>query len=341
MSPSILWRNAMAVLCLMVIVGCREATESSSPSPSQKGPSDKSSSVDAHAPDVIVTSEFLRVTGDRLLQGKLKLLKIVPETMVSPNWRPRRAEIETLRAAKVIVMNGAGFEPWQDRVSLPGSRVVDSSDGYKDQLIRIPDAVTHQHGPDGPHSHAGYVWATWLDPALAAAQLTEFEKAVAKVAPELRLQMGRETAALKAQLESINQELEILKSSVANSDLLFVADSPAVMYLTRRLGVDLKYLHWQDQERPTDADHEELRSLSASLAQEKSRRFLLLNQRCPETVERWCREAGFSVVRVDVVESAATPGMSSSEALPTDVIQRLRDNVSRLRTAIATPASQK
>lgn len=340
MSPSILRRNAIAVLCLMVILGCREAKEPSSASPSQKGPSDKSSAVDASAPDVIVTSEFLRVTGDRLLQGKLKLLKIVPEAMVSPNWRPRRAEIETLRVAKVIVLNGAGFEPWQDRVSLPGSRVVDSSDGYKDQLIRIPDAVTHQHGPDGPHSHAGYVWATWLDPALAAAQLTEFEKAVAKVAPELRLQMGRETAALKAQLESIDQELEILKASVAATDLMFVADSPAVMYLTRRLGVDLKYLHWQDQEKPTDADREELRTLSASLAEVTSRRICLLNQRCPETAADWCNEAGFSVVRVDLIEVASND-QSASEAEPTDVIQRLRDNVSRLKSAIATTASQK
>ena len=339
MSPSLLRRNATAVLCLMVILGCREATEPSSQSPSQKGPSDKRSVADASAPDVIVTSEFLRVTGDRLLQGKLKLLKIVPETMVSPNWRPRRAEIETLRAAKVIVMNGAGFEPWQDRVSLPGSRVVDSSNGYKDQLLRIPDAVTHQHGPDGPHSHAGYVWATWLDPALAAAQLTEFEKAVAKVAPELRLQMGRETAALKAQLESINQELEILKASVANSNFMFVSDSPAVMYLTRRLGVDLKYLHWQDQERPTETDREELRTLSASLAQEKSRRIFLLNQRCPDSAEEWCRQEGFTVVRVDLIESAASPGQSSSKSDRTDVIQRLRDNVNRLKSAFATPAS--
>lgn len=341
MTPSVLRRNATAVLCLMVILGCREASEPASPSQNQKGSSDESSVEGVHAHDVIVTSEFLRVTGERLLQGKLKLLKIVPETVVSPNWRPRRAEIETLRAAKVIVMNGAGFEPWQDRVSLPGSRVVDSSDGYKDQLIRIPDAVTHQHGPDGAHSHAGYVWATWLDPALAAAQLTEFEKAVAKVAPELRLQMGRETAALKAQLESINQELELLKAGVANSDFMFVADSPAVMYLTRRLGVDLKYLHWQDQEKPTDADREELRTLTSGFAQEKSRRVFLLNERCPETAEGWCREAGFTVVRVDVIESAATPGISSSEAVPTDVIQRLRGNVSRLKSAITVSASQK
>ena len=65
---------------------------------------------------------------------------VVPNETSSPNWSPTVDDAKTMQQARLILVSGAGYEPWKDRVSLPGSRTRDTAAGYYDQLIRIPDA---------------------------------------------------------------------------------------------------------------------------------------------------------------------------------------------------------
>ncbi len=235
-----------------------------------------------------------------------------------------------MRAARLIVMSGAGYEPWKDRVSLPDSRVVDSSEGFRDELIRIPDAVTHQHGPDGKHSHAGFVSALWLDPVLAAAQLTELEKSLAALRPDQKHQVTTETARMKAGLESLNRELDSLRGQIDPSRMILASDSAGVSYLARRLGCELKYLHWESPDAPTDNNKTELLAMKKELPGDRPLRIFLLNLKCPDVAESWCVEAGFQVARIDLIEHpAGTDGPNSG-----DMMERMQQNLTRLRTAI-------
>lgn len=325
-------RNTLPVRCLsfiwmaIIAVGCgpSPSSESHTKGKSPDTPGETTSS------EVIVTSEFLRQAGTSLAGERLSVRKIVPDSTTSPKWRPKRADIEAMRSAKLIVMNGAGYEPWKDRVSLPDSRVVDSSEGFRDELIRIPDAVTHQHGPDGKHSHAGFVSALWLDPILAAAQLTELEKSLAALMPDQKKQTTTETARMKATLESLNSELEDIRGLIDPSKMVIASDSAAVSYLTRRLGCKLKYLHWEAPDSPTEENKTELQALTKELPVERAQRVFLLNPRCPDDAESWCVEAGFQVARIDLIEHPAGTGGPNSG----DMMERMQQNLTRLRKAI-------
>ncbi|MFN9721475.1 MAG: metal ABC transporter substrate-binding protein [Planctomycetota bacterium] len=318
---------AVSLMMLILMVGC-------SPDPDSNSATSASSASGGigkqQAATVVVTSEFLEQAGQRLAGDEFNVRKIVPDSTTSPRWRPRRSDLEMMRSAELIVMSGAGYEPWKDRVSLPDSRVVDSSSGYRDQLIRIPDAVTHQHGPEGKHSHAGFIAASWMDPDLAAAQLTAIEKAFTVIKPDLKPQFAREASRFRTMLESFSRDLDSLKARCDASKLMVASDSPAVSYLVRRLGLELKYLHWETPETPTDNDRSELQNLVRQLPDRLPQRLFLLNSRCPDSAESWVTDSGFTVARIDLLDA---PGIESTPA-GSEWMDRFSLNLSRLKNAI-------
>ena len=85
-------------------------------------------------------------------------------------WIPDVATITAYQNADLILLNGAGYAKWVKKVSLPRSRLVDTSRRFSEQLITSTDAVTHSHGPKGEHAHEALAFTTWLDFALAARQ---------------------------------------------------------------------------------------------------------------------------------------------------------------------------
>ena len=86
-----------------------------------------------------------------------------------------------LQAADLVLLNGAGYEGWLNFVSLREERLVNTTAGLADRLLLLEEAVVHQHGPEGEHSHAGNAFTTWLDPTLAAVQALAIERALASL----------------------------------------------------------------------------------------------------------------------------------------------------------------
>jgi len=92
-------------------------------------------------------------------------------------WRPTVEQIIAMQEADLIVVNGAGYEGWLKGVSLPASRLVDSTAEARDRLIAIDSTVTHSHGTEGEHEHTGTAFTTWLDPSLLIEQARAAEQA--------------------------------------------------------------------------------------------------------------------------------------------------------------------
>jgi zinc transport system substrate-binding protein len=64
-------------------------------------------------------------------------------------WAPGLEVIGEYQGADLIFVNGAGYAKWTERVSLPLSKVVNTSEDFADRYIVVDDAVTHSHGPGG------------------------------------------------------------------------------------------------------------------------------------------------------------------------------------------------
>ena len=82
-----------------------------------------------------------RVGGD-LVKGALP----VPQDVDPAFWNPSAEEVAAFQAADLILLNGATYAKWVPKVTLPRSRLVDTSASFADRYILIEDAATGRHG---------------------------------------------------------------------------------------------------------------------------------------------------------------------------------------------------
>ena len=99
------------------------------------------------------------------------------------HWSPDADTVAGYQGADLILLNGADYAKWVARASLPGAKLVDTGVTYEDRLIPLEEAVTHTHGPEGEHAHAGVAFTTWLDPTLAIEQARAIAGAFEKARP--------------------------------------------------------------------------------------------------------------------------------------------------------------
>ena len=213
-------------------------------------------------PRVVVVNQALHHFADRLLDGAADVVFPVPDGVDPSFWRPSIPDISMIQSADLILLNGAGFATWVDRVSLPRARVVNTSAAIEDQFIATR-SITHSHGDGGEHSHEGIASYTWLDPMLAIAQAEAIAGAVVArgLAPE---------ADVEARLADLAAELTELDATALDSladmqavDL--IATHPRYQYFARRYGLSVTSLEWDAGAIPTTDQLSELERLAGEL----------------------------------------------------------------------------
>ncbi len=137
--------------------------------------------------------------------------------------------------------------------------MVDTSAGFKDSYIEIPDAVTHSHGPASKHAHGNIAFTTWLDFAQAAQQAGAIKTALIKLKPENKKQFKDNFKLLEQDLLSLDQQMQNLASKIKTKPL--IASHPVYQYLSRRYKLNMKSLHFEPYEYPPEENWKELEEL--------------------------------------------------------------------------------
>lgn len=173
--------------------------------------------------------------------GQVPVECLVPEGEDPIFWKPSREALERYTNAELIVLNGAKFEKWAQRATLPRSRVVDSAQGFRDRFVTYEHAVTHSHGPGGEHSHEGTDGHTWLDPINAIDQSKAIAEAMAKSWPD-------HAGSFETNQQELERALRELHSRYENEvtpkldGVKLLASHPAYNYLAERYGWDIHNL---------------------------------------------------------------------------------------------------
>ena len=166
-------------------------------------------------------------------------------------WTPGAKQIQLLQSADVVILNGAGAEPWLDLITINQRRLLDTSVNITDRLIPLEGAVAHQHGPEGEHSHQGTAFTTWLDPQLAIAQSQALTNGLIKIAPAGESQFQDNMAKLEEELTQLDTRLAEVFAKLDGRPILF--SHPVYQYLQRRYGINGESVHWEPHEQPTTA----------------------------------------------------------------------------------------
>jgi len=176
-------------------------------------------------------------------------------------WAPGPEQIEGFQQADLILLNGAGYAKWVDRVTLPTSRLVDSSAGLEDRLIRVTSTATHSHGPEGDHSHGETAFTTWLDPTLAVEQARAIAVAMSRERMDLATAFEENVASIERDWSGLDAALAEVFSARADEPLL--GSHPVYQYLARRYSLNMESVHFEPDESPDDTAWSELESLLA------------------------------------------------------------------------------
>ncbi len=209
-------------------------------------------------PTVVAVNYPLQYFAERLLGDTANVVFPVPMGVDPSFWRPKIAEISEIQSADLILLNGAGFATWIDRVTLPRSRVVNTSAAIEDQFI-VTESITHSHGEGDEHSHEGLASYTWLDPMLSAAQAEAIAAAITARGLAPSEEVETRLAALKADLETIDERAR--RDLDKYKDTHLIATHPRYQYFARRYGLSMSFLEWEAGATPTGAELADLKAL--------------------------------------------------------------------------------
>lgn len=284
----------------------------------QKGPSNTK----AFAPetrDAVATTFYPTAWMAEQILGDLVPVECpLPQGEDPSSWQPRSAAIESYQSAKLIVTNGAGFEKWVGTVTLPGSRVVDTTGGLSEPFIQYENAVVHQHGPGGEHSHEGTDGHTWLDPITAKHQAQQIADAASRAWPQ-------HVDAISANLKSLQQRLDSLDKRFSEitpklDGVRLLCSHPAYNYIARRYG-------WKIQNFDLDPDQpiadEQLAAWSKDQSQQKT--VMLWESEPIATAQSQLIDAGVTEVVFSPCEARPTMG---------DFLSVMNQNLDRLAAAV-------
>ena len=212
-------RLLRAALLAALVAGCNQSTPSTRPL-------------------VVATFypvyEFARqVAGDRAT-----VVSLVPPGVEPHDWEPSPQQMIDVQKARLFVYNGAGFEPWVDKL-LQDTRdakvvAVDTTRGMA--LLPAPSAGaasaqsdhTHARGPTGravdPH--------VWLDPELAEAQVDAIRAALAASDPPNAAASDANARAYRARLAALDTTMASGLRDCDRRDI--VVSHASFAYLARR-----------------------------------------------------------------------------------------------------------
>jgi zinc transport system substrate-binding protein len=241
--------SALVVVCaavnLLPFVGCGppdDALPGVPPAPGRKA--------------VYVDSYPLKYFAQRLAGDVVDVVFPCPAGADPAYLRPSDEAIRGYQSADLILLNGATYAKWVTYVSLPESRLVDTSQGFAANLIPLEDVVVHSHGPGGQHAHEGIAFTTWLDPRQALQQAAAVNSALVRLAPDKKRQFDERFAKLQQDIGRLDHALTAALEGCRPQPLL--ASHPVYQYLSRRCGWNLKSVHWEPDEVPDAGQWQEL-----------------------------------------------------------------------------------
>lgn len=207
------------------------------------------SSTRSGKPIVYTVNYPLAYFAGRIGGDSIEVVFPIPKGIDPIHWTPDADAIADFQSADLILLNGAGYAKWTGQTTLPSNRIAITTRDVADQYIEVPNAITHSHGPDDQHSHAGLAPETWLDPRLAIAQAMVIREEFEKLAPDSAAEIRANFAALRIDLEELDADFE---SRFAASPKAWIASHPVYDYLARRYSIDLASLHWEPDQLPSN-----------------------------------------------------------------------------------------
>jgi len=238
-------------LVAFAITACSDPT-----GPSGKASANKTSSGSL---SVYVVNYPLQYFVERIGGSHVRVTFPAPPDADPAYWEPTAEQIAGFQQADLIFLNGASYAKWVQRVSLPNSRMVDTSAVFSDRYIVATGQTAHSHGAGGEHQHGDLAFTTWLDPLQAVEQAAVIRDALVRLRPDAGEDLKRNFTALEKDLLELDEQLAAAFAAHKGQVLLF--SHPVYQYLIRRYAIDGYAVHWEPDTMPGPDEWQKLDKL--------------------------------------------------------------------------------
>jgi zinc transport system substrate-binding protein len=255
--------------------------------------------------------EFARqVAADRA-----QVISLVPPGVHGHDWEPTPQDVAQVRRARVFVYNGAGFEPWADKLikeaAGPSTVVVAASAG-------LTVARTGADGGVDPH--------VWLDPVLAQSEVEAIRTGLERGDPAGKTAYAANAAAYRTKLAALDARFDAGLRDCVRREV--VVSHAAFGYLTRRYRLEqIAVMGLAPQSEPSPAA---LAAIVRTARQRKVTAIFLEPLVSPRLAETLAREVGVRLLMLDPIE-----GVTRQEATEgTGYLELMARNLESLRTGL-------
>ena len=158
---------------------------------------------------------------------KVDVSIIIPSGIEPHDWEPTIQDIQKMKDADIIIINGAGLEPWITKIASinPNVIIVDTSNG-------IPLLQEDSNGFDKTAKKDPHIW---LDPVLAKKQVQSIVDNLIKLDPQNANYYQQNANDYKAKLGVLDNKIKTDLSICDKKD--FLAFHDAFSYFSKEYGL--------------------------------------------------------------------------------------------------------
>lgn len=208
------------------------------------------------------------------------------DTLAGPDqdaheFQPRPGDARRIAAARVVVLNGLGFEGWLPRLiraaGFKGTQVV-ASEGIR--TLRARDE--HGHGHADPH--------VWQDPKRAQVMVQRIAAGLAASDPAGKATYEANAARYRDRLEALHAWIEAQYAPIARDRRRVVTSHDAFAYYGARYGID--FLAAQGVTTRADPSAQEIARLVQQIRRERIAAIFIEGMTNPRILEQVAAESG-------------------------------------------------
>ncbi|TGE00675.1 metal ABC transporter solute-binding protein, Zn/Mn family [Methylobacterium nonmethylotrophicum] len=275
----------------------------------------------ARAEPIRVVATF-SILGDLVRQVGGPRLAVT--TLVGPNgdahsFVPAPADAQAVAAARLVVVNGLGFEGWIDRlIKASGTRaaLVVAAKGIVP--IEADDGHGHDHAID-PHA--------WQNVANAKRYVAAIRDGLTGVDPEGRAAYEANATAYLAQLDALDAEVRAALAGIPEARRRIVTTHDAFGYFARAYG--LRFLAPQGVSSQSEATARDVAAIVRQVRRDRIPAVFLENVSDPRLMQQIARESGAKAGGRVFSDALSEPGGPA----PT-YVEMMRHNVREFAAAL-------
>jgi zinc/manganese transport system substrate-binding protein len=257
------------------------------------------------------------VGGERLQVG----------TLVGPNgnahvYAPSPGDAKSVADAKLVFVNGLGFEGWIDRlVKASGTKapIIVATKGIKPRERAGAGGHDHDHGPADPHA--------WQSVANAKVYVANIRDALIAADPAGRDVYAANAAAYLAKLDTLEQEVRDVIAKVPADRRRVITSHAAFGYFQDAYGV--RFTAPQGVSTEAEASAKDVAAIITQIKKQKIPAVFLENVTDPRLVQQIARETG-----AKIGGTLYSDALTDAKGDATTYIDLIRHNLKQLAAAL-------